>query len=391
MIRSVLVSALFSGLIPAALFSQISVPNQPAGAGAGLVMPVLFTPQSDAVSGVQFDLEYDSSVMSVTAVPGDAARQAGKSVYSSDLAPGKKRFIVVALNQTPIPAGTLVTLFVNLNSNAANGRYALTISNAVGTDPDAQPVLSTSADGAVTVQGNAGSRLQSAGVLNAASLLSGPVAPGEIVTLIGSGIGPALSLQPASSASSATLGGASVLFDGRPAPLLFASQNQINAVVPYEVAGQENTQVSVTKGGELVAGFPVSVASAVPAIFTLDASGTGPGAILNQDTTVNSASNPASRGSVVVLFATGAGQTDPPGEDGQTASEILAYSALPVLVQIGGMQAEVLYAGGAPGLIAGVLQINCRVPEGVTPGMSAPVVITVGGIDSPAGVTVAVD
>lgn len=391
MIRSVLASALFSGLIPAALFSQISVPSQPAGAGSSLVMPVLFTPQSGAVSGVQFDLEYDSSVMSVTAVSGDAARRAGKSVYSSDLTPGKMRFIVVALNRTPIPAGTLVSLFVNLNSNAANGRYTLTISNAVGTDPDAQPVLSTSADGAVTVQGNAGSRLQSTGVLNAASLLSGPVAPGEIVTLIGAGIGPALSLQPASSASSVTLGGASVLFDGRPAPLLFASQNQINAVVPYEVAGQENTQVSVTNGGELIAGFPVSVASAAPAIFTLDASGTGPGAILNQDTTVNSASNPASRGSVVVLFATGAGQTDPPGEDGQAASETLAYSALPVLVQIGGIQAEVLYAGGAPGLIAGVLQINCRVPEGVTPGMSAPVAITVGGIDSPAGVTVAVD
>lgn len=380
----------FLCLIPITLFSQISLSNETSGPGTSVLMPVLFSPQENTVvSGVQFDLGYNSAVMNVTAVAGDAARKANKNVYSSDPAPNIKRFLIVSLNENPIPAGTLLNLFINLTPGAPADAYTLTISNVVESDPNGQPAPSTSAGGSITIQGTNGSRLQPAGVLNAASLLGGPVAPGEVVTLIGAGIGPASALQPGSS-SSGILGETSVMFDGRSAPLLYASPNQINAIVPYEVAGQTNTQVSVSSAGELVAGFSLPVATVAPAIFTLDASGAGPGAILNQDATVNSPTNPAGRGSVVVLFGTGIGQTDAPSNDGEVTPEVLPHSALLVSAQIGGMEAEVLYAGGAPGLIAGVFQVNCKVPENIAPGPSVPVILTVGGIASPPGVTLAV-
>ncbi|MEO7143669.1 MAG: hypothetical protein ABI165_09230, partial [Bryobacteraceae bacterium] len=208
-------------------------------------------------------------------------------------------------------------------------------------------------NGSLSVEGPMGSKLQPSGVLNAASLDSGPVAPGEIVTLIGSGIGPAGELQPATSATSMALGGTRVLFDGSPAPLLYAGPNQINAIVPFGISGQDVTQILVTNGGQVIAGFPIPVSAAAPAIFTRDASGVGPGATLNQDSSVNSPLNPADRGSVVVIYATGAGATDPLGVDGQVTAGVPPRPVLPVSVQIGGIDSEILYAGAAPGLIAG--------------------------------------
>jgi uncharacterized protein (TIGR03437 family) len=80
----------------------------------------------------------------------------------------------------------------------------------------------------------------------------------------------------------------------------------------------------------------------------MDGSGVGQGAILDQNSTVNSPSNPAEKGSIVIVFASGAGQTDPGGADGQIAGDTLPTPLLPVSVQIGGLEAKVLYAGAAP-------------------------------------------
>jgi uncharacterized protein (TIGR03437 family) len=169
------------------------------------------------------------------------------------------------------------------------------------------------------VGGTTGSRLQLAGVLSAGSLASGSVAPGEIITLIGSGIGPAAAAQPASSARSLSLGGTSVLLDGKPAPLLSAAPNQINALLPYGVSGQDVTQMLVMSVGQVIAGFPLSVAPSVRAIFTVDASGVGPGAILTRDSTINSPSNPAKRGRWWCSSTTGTGQSDSPALPGTLA------------------------------------------------------------------------
>ncbi len=389
--RRFLTSLAFLGLAPLILCAQqLSLPVQFAGPGSSLLAPVAFTAGSGAVSGLQFDVQYDSSAMTLVATPGDGVRSSQKEIYYNDLAPNTRRFIVVGPNQNPIPGGALLNLFIDLNQNAPSGPYVLTFSNIWSTAPSGQPASATGTNGSVTVGGTTGSRLEPAGVMSGGSLTSGPVAPGEIVTLIGAGIGPAVAAQPASSPTSVLLGGTSVLFDGTPSPLLYAGPNQINAIIPYGVSGQDVTQMLVMSAGQVIAGFPLPVAPSAPAIFTVDASGVGPGAILNQDSTVNSPSNPANRGSAVSLFATGAGQTDPPGVDGQVTGAVLSHPSLPVSVQIGDLNAAVLYAGAAPGLVAGVLQVNCTIPGDVQPGDSIPVTLTVGTATSPAGVTLAI-
>jgi len=181
-----------------------------------------------------------------------------------------------------------------------------------------------------------------------------------------------------------------VSFDGVPAVLFYASINQINGVTPYELAGRTTTRMEITTGGQVVSDLALPVSPESPAIFTLDSSGVGQGAILNQDATLNSPLDPAARGTIVALFATGAGQTNPAGVDGQIAGTTPITPVLPVGVQIAGVAAEVLYAGVAPGLSTGVLQVNCRVPASVTPGYSVSIVLTVGTASSAQNVTLAV-
>lgn len=370
--------------------AELSLPSQSAGPGSGVSISIAFTPGTSAASGLQFDLQYDSSAMNIVATPGDVLGSANKSLYFNGLSPNQRRFLVAGLNMNTLQGGNLVNLFINLNPNAPAAAYPLVISNLTGTDAFGTALPLTGANGTLTVEGSSGSRIQGGGVLNGASLVPGPVVPGEIVTLIGSGIGPATPSLPASSASSTVLGGASILIGGTAAPLLYASPNQINAVVPFEVSGQSSAQLFVMNSGQLIAGFPLAVALAMPAIFTLSSNGIGPGAILNQDTTVNSPLNPAARGSVVVLYATGAGTMNPAQADGQITGSNPPMTTLPVSVQIGGVSAQVQYAGAAPGLIAGVLQVNCVVPQNISPGESVPVQIAVGTVSSPAGVTMAV-
>lgn len=383
------VLAFLLSFVPVAA-AQLSLPSVSAGPGASLIVSALFTPTAD-VSGLQFDLQYDSTAMSLTAIAGDALRIAGKSVYSQVLSPNEIRFLIVGLNQNAIPQGALLTFVINVNQSAPVGSYTLALSSLVSATPDGEGAPLSGENGSVDIQPVIQPPLQAAGIRNAASLDSGPVAPGEIITLIGAAIGPAIPVKPAASADSPELGGISVLFDGTPAPLLYAGPNQINAIVPYEVSGQDATQILVRSGGQTLAALSMPVAPAMPAIFTIDSSGVGPGAILNQDNSINSPLNPADRGSIVAIFATGTGQTNPPSVDGEISAGDLPGPAplLPVSVQIGGKNADVIYSGAAPGLVAGVLQVNCRVPEDIAPGLVS-VFLTVGTASSPAGVAMAV-
>ena len=231
-----------------------------------------------------------------------------------------------------------------------------------------------------------------AGVLNAASFGGGPVAPGELVTIFGTGIGPATlaNLQLTAFSFLGTLiGDTTVLFDGIPAPLVYASAGQTTAIVPYSVAGKTSTQMVVVYQGRTSAPVTLPVTAAAPALFSADSSGKGNGAILNQDNSPNSPSNPAAKGSIVILFGTGEGQTNPGGIDGRVASTVFPKPLGSVKVTIGGIQADIAYSGAAPFLVAGVLQINVTVPPGVASG-AATVVVTVGSASSQPGLTVAV-
>jgi uncharacterized protein (TIGR03437 family) len=373
-----------------ALPAQIALPDQSATPGASIQDQVTFASQGSSVSGVQFDVQYDNSALSLGATLATPVSTSGKSLYAVDLAPNKKRFLIIGLNQSLIPEGTLINLVVNISPSAPGGTYALALSNLCGTDPSGNATPVAGSDGTVAVNAGTVALLQSSGVLSAGSFLPDAIAPGELVTLFGSGIGPAVAQQPSWSVTSTVLGGTSVLFDGTAAPLLYAGSNQINAIVPYGVSGRTATQLTITALGKTIAAVAQAVAATAPAIFTLNFTGSGAGAILNQDLSVNSPSNPAAKGTIISIFASGAGQTNPPGVDGQVTGTILPAPVLPVTVQIGGLNAKVSYAGAAPGLVAGVTQVNALIPSGVNSGPALPIELSVGGVSSQAGVTVAI-
>jgi len=219
------------------------------------------------------------------------------------------------------------------------------------------------------------------------------VAPGQMVDIWGTGLGPAAPASLALDSSgmvSTAVGGVRVLFDGVPAPLVYVSPTQCSAVAPYSGSSGAVTHVQVEYQGVRGDPLQVAVSATAPGLFTSDASGTGQGSILNQDTTVNSAANPARSGSVVSLWATGEGLTDPPGVDGRLAVDVLPKPLAAVSVQIGGQPAVVQYAGAAPWLMPGVFQINAQIPPSTPAGSSVPVRIAVGGVPSQDRVTLAV-
>ena len=285
------------------------------------------------------------------------------------------------------------------NSNMASGDALGTFPKFVSPTVANGRVYVPTFSGAVVVYGllasspaGGGSQAMIAAVESAASYASDSVSPGEIVTLFGLNLGPAApaGLQLDSSGNVAiSLASTQVLFDGTPAPMIYAGPNQVSAVVPFTLTNP-TTEVQVVNQGMASAAFPMSVIAATPAIFTADSSGGGQAAALNQDYSLNSDSNPAAAGSIVLLYATGAGQMTPAQADGSvTGYDNLPQPVLPVKVSIGGVPAQVLYAGAAPGMVAGVMQINVQVPAAVPSGDNL-VSLTVGKTASPQSVTIAV-
>ncbi len=232
------------------------------------------------------------------------------------------------------------------------------------------------------------------GIVNAASFRGGAIAPGEILTIFGVNMGPPRGFIYQIDAAGRVAGytaGTRVLIDGVEAPVLYTQENQVSAIVSYEIAGRAQVSVAVEYLGQASLGTATAVALAAPGIFSAAQNGTGQGAILLSDGhTVNSTAHPAARGSIVSIFATGEGQTNPSGVDGEFAPAPAPMPQQVVSVTIGGAAAEVVYAGGSPGSVAGLVQINVAVPEQVAPG-AAPVVVTIGGISSQAGVTLSVE
>jgi uncharacterized protein (TIGR03437 family) len=171
--------------------------------------------------------------------------------------------------------------------------------------------------------------------------------------------------------------------------MVWASAGQINAVAPFGLSSQ-TTQVQVQYQGQISDTFEVPVAASSPGIFALDGSGSGQAAALNQDGGINGTDSPAPAGSVIVLYATGAGLFSPPLVDGSVVgTDTLPVPVLPVYVDVAGSPAKVLYAGGAPGAVAGVLQVNLEIPAGTPASAATPVTLRVGDRTSQPGITIA--
>ena len=228
------------------------------------------------------------------------------------------------------------------------------------------------------------------GLLNAASYV-GSVAPGTIFTLFGRGLGPAepVVAEFAGDRLPTEIAGVRVEIDETPVPLLFVSAEQLSGVVPYTVPVGVEVEDNITRffsSSELFIRYDgaaselrqLSVYPAVPGIFTLDQSGSGQGAILNQDGTVNGPENPAAPGTVIVLFGTGGGAVAPAGEAGRIAAEPLGQLVGELSVWIENQEAEILYAGDAPGLVSGVIQLNVRLPEILSRRGAVPIEVRMG-------------
>jgi uncharacterized protein (TIGR03437 family) len=288
------------------------------------------------------------------------------------------------LTATPNSGSTPGTIVVTINvAKLTPGQHT----GAVTINIQDTVVKTVSVPVTLTVTGSA---IQVNQVLHSATFTPTLVSPGLIVTLTGLGLGPATAVigKPTQAgAYDSTLGGVRVLFDGVAAPLLMVQEAQINAIVPYAVSGRATTQVQVVFNSGYSIPIEVKIADTAPGIFTAGSTGKGQAAALNADSTPNSVLNPASAGTVVVLYLTGEGQTDPSGQDGRVISTDLRKPMLPVTASIGGQAAEVLYAGSGPTLVSGLCQVNLRIPDTVNSG-SQQVEIQIGGLPTQRGVTV---
>ena len=218
------------------------------------------------------------------------------------------------------------------------------------------------------------------------------ISPGCLVSIFGSNIGtpPVNGRYDDAGIYPKLLGHSTVTFNGVPAHLLYVSNGQIDAVVPFEVAGQNSVDVVVRHRDQTSPTMQVLFSDTSPGIFTVSQDGRGQGAILNADNSFNSDSNPVRRGSFVQIFATGGGRWNPDLPSGSIyGGPVAPVARAPVSVKIGGQPALILYAGVAPFLV-GKLQVNVAVPEGVSSG-EQPIELTVGASTSNREVTIAVE
>ena len=239
---------------------------------------------------------------------------------------------------------------------------------------------------------NTPAQISADGIVNAANYAGSAVSPGEIITLLGAHYGPAdlATLQYDAAGRIATsLADTQLLFDGVAAPVVYALTGQSSFIVPYGVQNQPTTSIQYVYQGTHSNSVTLAVSPTIPGLFSIDSSGKGPGAILDVAYRLNSAGNPAKAGDVVLLYGTGAGALTPAAIDGALVGAPLPQPVGNVTVQIGGKNATVSYAGGAPGLTNALLQVNVQIPDGLAPGPQ-PIVLKVGAASSPADVTVAV-
>jgi uncharacterized protein (TIGR03437 family) len=227
-------------------------------------------------------------------------------------------------------------------------------------------------------------RIAANGVINAFSGAAGAVSPGELVSIFGQGLGPiegiSFQFDPLTGRLPTSGPGVSVSWNGIPAAFYFARTDQLNVQAPYELVGASEAGLVVTVNGQASDSFAIPVAETHPGLFPR---------IWNEDGTINSPETPAAAGSIIVLYATGQGVTAPASLTGAFPVDVYPEPQAPSSLRIGGLDAELLFRGQAPGT-SGVMQLNARLPAGLQPGVAIPVVLMVGSAESQEGVAVAV-
>jgi uncharacterized protein (TIGR03437 family) len=278
----------------------------------------------------------DGTILQATYIPGSSLGPALVATTAGSA------FLVAASDPTvpPTQAGPFVTNYLSNPSNAVK-LFRLSPNSSAQTFPLAC-------------------------IANGASYWTGPIAPGEIVTLFGNGLGPQQGVQTLASLTNpfpTQAANTQVTFDGKPAPLLWVQDAQINVAVPWSVTGP-TTQVCASYNNVKTNCLSWPVGQVAPGVVTVDGTYA---AALNEDGSINSAANPAKNGSIVSIFATGLGPISPSQADGTLVGLPLPMNQLPLQLftecplQCQPPVVDVIYAGPAPYLIAGASQINFRV------------------------------
>jgi uncharacterized protein (TIGR03437 family) len=233
--------------------------------------------------------------------------------------------------------------------------------------------------------------LKAATVVNSATYQANvPVARGSLSTLFGGGLTSETVTVSATTWPTTAANRQLVINDDGQAPMYYVGPTQVNFQVPSNAPlGVDRIAVRTADTGELIAGGSLLVASAAPGIFTVNQAGTGQAAVVNQDNTINSPTNPAPAGSTILIYGTGQGQVSPAVTDGTmalnsplsntvatpTSSSTTCLNTQPSMcVAIGSSFGDVKYSGLAPGFI-GLWQINVLIPQGVTGAVPVRVII----------------
>lgn len=397
---------------------RIVIQPQTAGLGAGIhpgALTLSFSDGSTRTIAIFLVLAPPGTVLGRTEMPVAAAAAACAAqhlaVVFTELSsgfstpagfPGQVTVKVVDDCAVPMARGDVIASFSNGDSalrliSLKDGSWAATWTPVF---PTAQVTVTVNAESTEGLKGKMSvtGRLQTnaqppvvgqGAIVNGASYASAtPVAPGSLITVFGSKLA-----QAKASASSlplpTELGGSSIVLAGRQAPLLFASDGQVNAMIPFGTAVNTQQQVIVMRGSTISVPQGVTVSAVAPGIFTSDGSGKGQGTIfLGNSKNLADHAHPARAGDVVVIYCTGLGEVQPPVSTGSPApSAPPATTVNQVKVTIGGLAAGVQFSGLTPGFV-GVYQVNAVVPAAAA-GDHVPVVITAAGQQSPP-VTIAI-
>ena len=230
-----------------------------------------------------------------------------------------------------------------------------------------------------------GPRFSLEGIGNAASFAAECVAPGEIVSIFGTALGPQDQVGNAgfdaeTGRIATELGGVVVTFDGIPASMFFSHSGQLNLLVPFEVAGRVSTVVIVSFGGHSSQPVTVPVVAAKPGLF-----GIGTQAIAVQGRgTLNGPDNPAFEGAFLTFYGTGQGRVSPGIASGAPAGSTPLSLIDEIRIIIGGVEIpseNILFAGMTPGF-AGLFQLNVKIPPGLPLGDAVEIVVMIRGVAS---------
>lgn len=352
-------------------------PRVSSRAAASTCLPTKLLPVSTALSQNFFATAAWPTALDVTVVD-DCGVSMGPGDVTASFSSGDPPLAMVALG-TGKWSGTWQPRYT-----AADAPVVITVAAE-----SAQPPITGRALLQGTLQTNTTTpAVYSKGVVSTASFVpNAPLAPGGFASIFGKYLASSTMLADALPLST-DLGGAQVIVGGRLLPVQYASDGQLNVLLPYDLPPNSKQQLIVQQGQAYSTPETITIAPAQPAVFTQDQSGHGPGAItvVKPDGTQFAAdpSHPASTGDALVIYCAGLGtvKSDVPAGSASPGSPA-AKIASEITVTIGGQAAPVAFAGLTPGF-AGLYQVNVTVPAGITPGPSVSVVMKIGALSSPA-------